>query len=126
MKKVSSHVDTLNENIGNFEGRLVGIEDLVHNVTKGLESMDTTHKSGISTLRSTVEKGSKAFEERVHQVQCEMKELQNLHTESSKDLKMELKRSQELSKNLSNDLIKSQSEQKDSNEELKKLQEDSS
>ena len=110
LKEVSNHVDTLNENVGNFEGRLVGIENLVHNISEDLDSMNTVHKSGISTLRSTVEKGSKAFEEKVNQVQCEMKNLQYSHTESSNDLKMELKKSQKMSKNLNDDLIKSQNE----------------
>ena len=126
LKEVSTHVDTLNENVGNVEGRVVAIEDLAHNISKELNSMNTAHKSGISTLKSSVEKGSKAFEEEVNQVQCEMKNLQYSHTESSNNLKMELKKSQEMSKNLNDELIKSQSEQKELNEELKKLQEESS
>ena len=122
LKEVSSHVDTLNENIGGFEGKLVGIEDLVNNISQDLDSMRDVHRSGMSTLRNTVEKGSKVFEENVHQVQSEMKQLQKSHTESSNNLEMELKRSQELSKNLNDELRKSQADQKESNEELKKLQ----
>ena len=56
-------------------------ENLVDNISKDLSSMNAVHKSGISTLRNTVEKGSKAFEENVHQVQSEMKNLQNSHAE---------------------------------------------
>ena len=126
LKEVSNHVDTLNENVGNFEGRLVGIEDNVDNISENLKTMNSEHKSGLSSLKTTVEKGSKAFDEKLHQVHCEMKNMQNSHAESSNKLKMELEKSQELSKNLNDKLKKSQSEQKESSEELKKLQEESS
>ena len=55
LKEVSNHVDTLNENIGGFEGKLVGIENLVDNISQDLNSMRDVHRSGISTLRNTVE-----------------------------------------------------------------------
>lgn len=88
--------------------------------------MNANHKTGISSLKSTVEKGSKTFEDKFHQVQNEMKNMQESHVESSNKLKRELEKSQELSKNLSDELKRSQSEQKESREELKKLQEESS
>ena len=50
--------------------------------------MKTMHKTGISALRTTVENGSKRFEENIQQVQSEMKNV----SESSVNLKMELKK----------------------------------
>ena len=88
LKDVSNQVDTLNENIGNFEGRLVGIEDDVSNISRDLNSMKTLHETGISTLNTTVEDVSKTFEENIQQVQSEMKNM----SESSVNLKMELKK----------------------------------
>ena len=119
---MSNQVETLNENIGNFEGRLVGIEDNVRNISNDLESMKSVHNSGNSALKNTLEKSAKTFKENIHQVQNEMKNM----SESSANLEMGLKKSQELSKNLDDKLMKSQVEQKESNEELKKLHEESS
>ena len=96
LKEVSNHVDAISEKVGGFEGRLVGIGNLADNISKDLSSLNTEHKSGISTLRNTVEKGSKAIEEKVHQVQNEMKNLKKSHEESSNNLKIELKQEQKL------------------------------
>ena len=122
LKDVSKQVDVINENIGNFEGRLVGIEDEVSNISKDLNSIKTVHKSGISALKNTVENGSKTFEENIQRMQSELKSM----SESSAKLETKLEKSQELSKDLDIKLLKSQIMQKESNDELKKLQEESS
>ena len=113
LKDVSNQVETLNENIGNFEGRLLGIEDNVRNISTDLESMNSMNNSGNSALKNSLEKNAKTFKENIHQVQSEMKNM----SVSSANLEMGLRKSQELSKNLDDKLMKSQVEQKKLHEE---------
>ena len=67
--------------------------------------MNAEQKSSNSALKTAVEKGSKAFEAKFLQMENEIKNLQESHAESSKNLKIELKKSQELSKNLQDNLL---------------------
>jgi chromosome segregation ATPase len=122
LKYFSKQMDVTNENIGNFEGRLVGIEDDVSNISKELDSMKTVHKSGISALKNTMENGSNSFERNIQKLQNELKSM----SESSAKLESKLEESQNLSKDLDIKLCKSQMMQKESNDELKKLQKESS
>jgi hypothetical protein len=66
---VSNQVEVLNGNIGNFEGRLLGIEDNVRNISIDLESMKSMHNSGNSALKNSLEKNAKTFKENNHQTQ---------------------------------------------------------
>ena len=70
---------------------------------------------------------SKAFEEKDLQMQNEMKFLKKSHEESTANLKIELKKSQEMSKTLKDELVKSQKSQEGSSKnleiELRKSQE---
>ena len=122
LKYFSKQMDVTNENIGNFEGRLVGIEDDVNNISKELDSIKTVHKSGISALKNTMENGSKSVEKNIQNLQGELKSM----SESSAKLEAQLKESQNLTKDLDIKYCKSQMMQKECNDELKKLQKESS
>ena len=108
IKDVSKQCETMNENIGNFEGRLLGIECNVNNMSEDLDSMKKMHKSGISAMKNIVETESKIVGENVS------------------DLRIKLVKSQEMSRDLDIKLCKSQIMQKESSDELKKLQKESS
>ena len=108
IKDVSKQCDTMNENIGNFEGRLVGIECNVNNISEDVESLKKMHKSGISAMKNIVETEAKTAEENMS------------------DLRIKLEKSQEMSRDLDIKLCKSQIMQKESSDELKKLQKESS
>ena len=71
LKDMSNQVENLSENIGNFEGRLVGIEDNVRNISNDLESMNSLHSSGNCALKSTVEKVQKRL--RKISTKCKMR-----------------------------------------------------
>ena len=93
MKEVNSCVDEVNVNFDNVKGRLVGIEDNVENISEGLRkanrdlnAMSADQKSSNITLKTTVEKQSKAFEAKFLQIGSEVKNLQDSHEESSKTL----------------------------------------
>merc|ERR1712105_75788 len=104
IKDVSKQCEGMNENIGNFEGRLVAIECNVSNISEDLDSVKKMHKSSNSALKNTVETESKIVREDVSV------------------LRNKLEKSQEMSIDLDTKLCKSQFMQKESNDKLEKLQ----
>ena len=89
LKYMSSRIDTLSESVEKFEEKLLGIENNAKNISENISTMNTEHKSSISSLSSSIEKNSKTV--------SKFMEMQISHEVSSKDLKKELEKSQELS-----------------------------
>jgi cell fate (sporulation/competence/biofilm development) regulator YmcA (YheA/YmcA/DUF963 family) len=122
LKNVAEQMNITNENIGNFEGRLVGIEDNVNNISKEIDSIKKVHKSGISALKNTMENGSKSVEENIQNLHGELKSM----SDSSAKLAAKLEESHRINKDLDIRNSKLQMMQKECNDELKKVQKESS